>query len=84
MAKRNYKREYATYHSQPSQIARRSSRNSARRKMVKAGAKVAGKDVAHRNGNPRDNRRKNLTVQSKSKNRSFARNSNSSKRNPRA
>jgi hypothetical protein len=32
-----------------------------------------GKDVAHRNGNPRDNRPKNLAVSSKRANRSFRR-----------
>lgn len=32
-------------------------------------AAVAGKDIDHRNGNPRDNRLSNLTIMSKSKNR---------------
>ena len=32
-----------------------------------------GKDVAHKNGNPRDNRLKNLAVVRKSKNRSYPR-----------
>jgi hypothetical protein len=43
--------------------------------MAKAGKvkKGDGKDVAHRNGNPRDNGSKNLSVQPKSKNRSFPR-----------
>lgn len=35
-----------------------------------------GKDVAHKNNNPKDNSSKNLSVQSKSKNRSFARTKN--------
>lgn len=35
--------------------------------------KVLGKDVHHRNGNPRDNRPKNLAVSSKRANRSFRR-----------
>jgi hypothetical protein len=51
---RNYKSEYAAYHSRPEQIANRSSRNKARRKMVAAGkAKPGdGKDVDHRDGDP--------------------------------
>jgi hypothetical protein len=42
----------------------------ARRKATKAGYAVAGKDVDHKNGNPRDNRLSNLSVKSKSSNRS--------------
>lgn len=70
--KRNYKKEYRNYHGKPSQIKRRSSRNTARRKMVKSGSakKGDGKDVDHKNGNPLDNRRRNLRVMSRSKNRS--------------
>ena len=78
--KRNYKKEYANYHSKPAQIKRRNARN----KLKKAGVSVAGKDVAHRNGNPRDNRRGNLAVKPASKNRSYARTRTAGKRNPRA
>lgn len=72
---RNYRKEYDAYHSKPAQIKNRASRNAARRKLIKSGVvrKGDGKDVAHRNNNPRDNRRANLSVQSPSKNRSFAR-----------
>lgn len=75
----NYKRDYkqeAKYHATPEQKRRRASRNAARAKMVEAGKarKGDGKDVAHKNNNPKDNRGSNLSVQSKSKNRSFARN----------
>jgi hypothetical protein len=40
--------------------------------MEQAGrvSKGDGKDVAHRNNNPKDNSKSNLAVQSKSKNRS--------------
>ena len=79
--RRNYKKEYANYHGKPKQVANRSSRNSARRTAVKAGMNVAGKGVAHRNGNPRDNRPKNLTTQRPSQNRSFARTRTAGKRN---
>jgi len=82
--KRNYKKEYANYHGKPAQIKRRNARNAARNKLKKAGVNVAGKDVAHKNGNPRDNRRKNLTVKTASQNRSYARTRTARKRNPRA
>jgi hypothetical protein len=51
-------------------------RNAARRKMIAAGKvrKGDGKDVAHKNNNPKDNSSGNLAVQSKAKNRSFPRN----------
>jgi len=80
--KRNYKKEYANYHSKPAQKKNRASRNAARTIAKKNGANVASKDVAHRNGNPRDNRPRNLTTQPASRNRSFARTRNSRKRNP--
>ena len=69
---RDYKREYALYHGKPAQIAERSSRNKARRKMVAThgAAKLAGKDVDHKDGNPKNNSSKNLSVKSKSVNRS--------------
>lgn len=70
MAERNYRKEYDNYHSSPEQRKNRSSRNKARRKAVKAGYKVKGKDVDHKNGNPRDNRLSNLSVTSKAYNRS--------------
>ena len=83
-AKRNYRKEYDNYHARPEQIKRRNSRNAARNKLKKAGVAVAGKDVAHRNGNPRDNRRGNLVVKTASQNRSYARTRSARKRNPRA
>ena len=72
---RNYKREYKNYHSRPKQKKRRAQRNSARRKMTKAGRvrKGDGKDVDHKNRNTADNRPKNLRVVSKRKNRSYKR-----------
>ena len=71
--KRNYKSEYANYHGRPEQIKRRDSRNAARNLMKKRGVNVTGKDVTHRNGNPRDNRYTNLGIASVKRNRSFAR-----------
>ena len=74
MQKRNYQKE-RKYDAQPSVMKKRANRNAARYKMIKAGKvkKYDGKDVAHKNGNPRDNRLKNLTVVRKSKNRSYPR-----------
>lgn len=68
-------RAQAKYNSKPEQIKRRAKRNAARAKMVKAGKarKGDGKDVAHLNNNPHNNSASNLRMQSKAKNRSFAR-----------
>jgi len=72
---RNYKKEYENYHSSPKQKKNRAARNAARAKLLKKGKvkKGDGKDVTHRNGNPRDNSGKNLGVLSASKNRSYRR-----------
>ena len=67
---RNYRKEYDNYHSKPEQRKNRSSRNKARRKLAKAGYKLKGKDVDHKDGNPRNNGRSNLSVVSKGYNRS--------------
>jgi len=69
--KRNYRKEYDSYHAKPAQKKNRASRNSARRKMTKLKGKsaVAGKDVDHKNRNARDNRTSNLRITSKSSNR---------------
>lgn len=76
MAKqRNYRKEYKDFHGKPKQKKRRAQRNGARAVMVKAGKvkKGDGKDVDHKNRNPNgnlSNKRSNLRVQSKAKNRS--------------
>jgi hypothetical protein len=67
---RNYRKEYDNYHSKKEQRENRSSRNKARRKLAKAGYNLKGKDVDHKDGNPRNNGRKNLRVVSKGYNRS--------------
>jgi len=86
MPNRNYRGEYDNYHKKPVQKKRRASRNTARSTMKTAGkvTKGDGKDVAHKNGNPKDNKRKNLTVKPKSVNRSFARTKTAKKVNRRA
>ena len=57
---RNYKKEYANYHAKPAQKKRRASRNAARNTLAKGSMNLNGKDVAPRNGNPKDNKKKNL------------------------
>lgn len=81
---RNYEKEYL-YQGSPEQLKKRASRNSARAAMVKAGkaAKGDGKDVAHSNGNAKDNRLSNLKMQSKAVNRSYPRTKTAAKKNPR-
>ena len=64
---RNYASEYANYQGKPEQIARRSSRNKARRIM---GDKTKiGMDVGHRDNDPLNNDPKNLRNEDPSKNR---------------
>ena len=68
---RDYKSEYKNYHSKPQQRKNRSSRNLARRLMKKKlGIKLNGKDVDHKDRNPRNNSMSNLRIRSKSSNRS--------------
>ena len=71
--RRNYRKEYDNYHSSEKQKQNRAGRNKARTVAKKAGKKIKGKDVAHKNGNPRDNKKSNLVVQTASRNRSFPR-----------
>ncbi len=73
---RNYKKEYASYHSSPKQRKNRSMRNKARRKVIKSRGKAAvrGKDIDHKKGVGRGNKLSNLRILSKHKNRSYKRN----------
>ena len=64
---RDYKKEYANYHSKPEQIERRSSRNKARRIM--GDKAVKGKDIGHKDNNPLNNDPKNLRNEDPSTNR---------------
>lgn len=68
---RDYKAEYAKFHSSTASKRDRASRNKARRVAERAGRvrKGDGNDIDHVNGNPRDNRRSNLRVVGKSANR---------------
>lgn len=85
MAKTGRQKAQAKYNSKPEQVKRRTARNAARREMIRQGKarKGDGKDVGHANGNPLDNRKGNLRMESKAKNRSLKRNKNGSKKDPR-
>ena len=80
--KRDYEAEYKNYHSKPEQKKNRASRNQARREAEASGKvrKGDGKDIDHKNGNPKDNSKGNLRVSSKSSNRSFPRNKKAGKK----
>ncbi len=82
MAHRNYKKEYKNYQGTPAQRKRNDERKKARRKMVAGGLAKKGdvKDVHHKDGNTKNNSRKNLSVVSKAKNRSFPRNAKAGKK----
>jgi len=76
----------AKYNSKPEQVERRTARNAARREMIAAGKahKGDGKDVDHKNGNPKDNSPSNLKLKTKHENRSYARTAGAHKKNPKS
>ena len=65
---RDYKKEYANYHSKPEQIKRRAKRNEARR-ILKDRKDIKGKDVHHKDNNPMNNDKSNLSIVSQNYNR---------------
>lgn len=73
---RDFKKENRNFNSKPEEKKRRAKRNAARRKMIKSGRahKGDGKDVSHNDNNPNNNSSSNLSLKSKSSNRSFPRN----------
>ena len=73
--KRNYKKEYENYQGKEKQKKNRAARNASRAAMKKKGkvSKGDGKDVHHKDGNPKNKKASNLKVTSKTKNRSFKR-----------
>lgn len=64
------------YNSKPSSKKDRASRNAARAQAMKDGKvrKHDGRDIDHKNSNPRDNRKGNTQVMSASKNRAMNQN----------
>tara|TARA_B110000305_G_scaffold96451_1_gene108738 strand:- start:47910 stop:48164 length:255 start_codon:yes stop_codon:yes gene_type:complete len=79
---RDYKKEYTNYQGKPAQLKKRASRNSARATLAKGGAvkKGDGQDVHHKDGNPKNNKKSNLAVTTKAKNRSFPRTATAGKK----
>ena len=65
---RNYKKEYENYHSKPEQKKRRAGRNHARRQL-KDTKGIVGKDVHHKDGNPMNNDKSNLSIVTQKYNR---------------
>ena len=65
---RNYKKEYDNYHSSPEQKKRRAGRNKARRSL-KDNKGIVGKDVHHKDNNPLNNDKKNLSIVTQKYNR---------------
>ena len=63
--------DYDKYHASPAAKKDRAARNKARRQAMKSGAvsKGDGKEVDHKNFNPRDNASSNKRVVSRSTNR---------------
>ena len=80
---RDYQREYAI--EPKSRRKKRANRNLARRIMMRKGKvqKGDGKDVHHVGGNAL-NKKSKLKVMAASKNRSYARNKNAGKKNPKS
>lgn len=68
---RDYKDEYAKFHSSEKAKKDRASRNAARRQAERDGkvSKGDGKDIGHKDSNPRNNSKSNIRVESRSANR---------------
>jgi hypothetical protein len=68
---RDYKKEYAKFQSSTESKKDRAHRNKVRREALRDGRvkRGDGKDIDHKDGNPRNNSKKNLRVVSKSTNR---------------
>lgn len=68
---RDYAKEYREYQGTPEQLKNQALRHAARNKLVKEGLvkKGDGKEVDHKDGNPRNNKRSNLQVMSRTANR---------------
>ena len=71
MEDRNYRKEYDNYHAKPDQRERNAGRLRARRLMVKLGkvSKHDKKDVHHKDNDPLNNNKENLSVTTQKYNR---------------
>ena len=76
------RRHGRTYQARPEQKKRRAKRNAARRKLEKEGRvrKGDGKDVHHKNSKTLSNKRSNLKVTSRAKNRGHGKGRSGSRR----
>lgn len=79
-----HRRAQSKYEKSPEEIKKRENRNLARAHEEAAGRarKGDGKDVGHADGNALNNSPKNWIIESRRKNRSYARNKDASKKNP--
>lgn len=68
---RDYKSDYRKFQSSDKAKKDRAARNRNRNKLEEEGKvrKGDGKDIDHKDGNPRNNKKSNLRVISRSKNR---------------
>jgi len=71
MKARDYKKEYERDHKPKKDKLDRAARNAAHRKKERNGGVPKGKVVHHKDGNPRNNKRSNLKVISRSRNASL-------------
>lgn len=71
--KRDYAKEYADYHASTEQKQRRAMRNQVRRKLTREGKveKGDGKDIDHKDHNPRNNSPSNIRIVPRKVNRSL-------------
>ncbi len=71
MTKRNYRKEYDKFQSSSSSKKDRANRNKVRRLALrlKKVKKNDNKDIDHKDGNPRNNKKSNLRIVSRSTNR---------------
>lgn len=71
MPERDYKEEYRKYHGTDKYKKDRVARNRNRRLYIREGKvkKGDGKDIDHKDGNPRNNHRSNLRIVPRSVNR---------------
>lgn len=82
----SYVRDYSSrgegkYDKSPKRMKDNRARKKARYSMIKAGkaSRNDGKDVDHKNGNPRDNSKSNLRMLGRANNRSIKRNKKAGK-----
>lgn len=76
-SKRNYRKEYDNYQGSSKQKKNRASRNAAAKKKPCP----KGKEVGHKDGNPRNNAKSNLKCQTVKSNRSYKRTKTAGKKN---